>query len=57
MTAAQIREWGKALGPAGCALLMWRYDDRAMTSDDNVEAMRDVAAALARVPNRGCTRP
>jgi hypothetical protein len=56
MTATQIRDWGKALGPAGCAMLMWRYDDLAMGRVDNQLAMRDVAATLAAVPGRGCTR-
>ena len=56
MTATQIRDWGKALGPAGCAMLMWRYDSLAMGREDNVQAMRDVAAALAKAPQRGCTR-
>jgi hypothetical protein len=56
MTATQIRDWGKALGPAGCALLMWRYDSLAMGRPDNQQAMRDVAAVLAKVPQRGCTR-
>jgi hypothetical protein len=56
MTATQIRDWGKALGPAGCAMLMWRYDSLAMGRPDNQQAMRDVAAALAKVPQRGCTR-
>jgi hypothetical protein len=57
MTAAQIRDWGKRLGPAGCALLMWRYDATAMARPDNQQAMRDVAAALAKAPRRPCTRP
>jgi hypothetical protein len=57
MTASQIRDWGKALGPHGCALLMWRYDADAMEREDNQEAMRDVAAALAKAPNPGCARP
>jgi hypothetical protein len=56
MTATQIREWGKALGPAGCAMLMWRYDSVAMARADNVQAMRDVAAALAKLPRRACAR-
>jgi hypothetical protein len=56
MTATQIRDWGMALGPAGCAMLMWRYDSLAMARADNVQAMRDVATALAKVPERGCTR-
>ena len=57
MTATQIRDWGKALGPAGCALMMWRYDSDAMERPDNQQAMADVAAVLARVPNPGCARP
>jgi len=57
MTASQIRDWGKALGPHGCALLMWRYDADAMEREDNQEAMRDVAATLAKAPNPGCARP
>jgi hypothetical protein len=56
MTATQIRDWGKALGPAGCAMLMWRYDSLAMGRPDNQQGMRDVAAAVAKVPQRGCTR-
>jgi hypothetical protein len=56
MTATQIRDWGKALGPAGCAMLMWRYDSLAMGRPDNQQAMQDVATALAKVPQRGCTR-
>lgn len=56
MTAAQIRDWGKALGPAGCAMLMWQYDGEAMGQEKNVEAMRDVASALAKAPARGCVR-
>ena len=56
MTATQISDWGKALGPAGCAMLMWRYDSVAMGRADNRQAMRDVAAALGAVPRRGCAR-
>jgi hypothetical protein len=57
MTAAQIREWGKLFGPSGCALLMWKYDPTAMARPDNQQAMRDVAAALAKAPRRSCARP
>jgi hypothetical protein len=35
---------------------MWRYDSLVMGRPDNQQAMRDVAGALARVPERGCTR-
>jgi len=57
MTATQIRDWGKLIGPSGCALMMWRYDETAMARPDNQQAMADVAAALAKVPARPCTRP
>jgi hypothetical protein len=56
MTATQIRDWGKALGPAGCAMMMWRHDSVAMGREDNVRAMREVAAALAGLARRGCVR-
>lgn len=56
MTATQIRDWGKALGPSACALMMWRYDSAAMTLPDNVQAMRELAVKLATVPRRSCTR-
>jgi hypothetical protein len=56
MTATQIRDWGKMLGQSGCFMLMWRYDETAMAQPDNQQAMRDVAAALARAPSRRCTR-
>ena len=26
MTAAQVEAYGRVLGPAGCALVAWRYD-------------------------------
>ena len=47
MTAAQVRELGWVLGPAGCALLMWRYDDEFMVNPANQLAFHDVAALLA----------
>jgi len=56
MTATQIREWGTLLGPAGCALMMWRYDPVAMARADNQQAMGDLAAKLGTVPRRGCVR-
>jgi len=56
MTATQIREWGTLLGPAGCALMMWRYDSVAMARADNQRAMGDVAAKLGTVVRRGCVR-
>jgi hypothetical protein len=56
MTPQQIRDWGIALGSAGCALVMWRYDPAFMSKPVNVEAFRAVGAALASVQGRGCRR-
>jgi hypothetical protein len=57
MTAEQVRDWGLVLGPAGCALTMWRYDPEFMARPDNEQAFRDVAAKLATLPARSCGRP
>ena len=56
MTATQIRDWGKVLGVAGCAMLMWRYDSVAMGRTDNLVAMREVAGVLGTAARRGCAR-
>jgi hypothetical protein len=56
MTPQQIREFSRVLGPAGCALLMWRYDDAMMANLDYQSAFRDVAALLAGVPGKACRR-
>jgi PKD repeat protein len=55
MTPAQIRDWGKALGPAGCALMAWRYDAAFVGKPENQAAISDVAIALSRLPRRPCT--
>jgi hypothetical protein len=56
MTAAQVATWGKLLGPAGCVLVMWRYDDLYMSRSDNQGAFGDVARALAGRTARSCRR-
>jgi len=56
MTADQVRDWGRLLGVAGCAMSMWRYDAEFMGKADNQQAFRDVAATLAAVPGRPCRR-
>jgi hypothetical protein len=56
MTAAQVREYGRVLGPAGCVMLMWRYDDAFMAKSENIQAFRDVAATLANAPRKSCAR-
>jgi hypothetical protein len=57
MTAAQVSSWGKAIGTAGCAMQMWRYDDAFMSKSANQTAFRDVAALLASKPRKSCKRP
>jgi hypothetical protein len=56
MTASQVRNWGEVLGPAGCALLMWRYDPIFFSKTDNAQAFKDVASAVAKAPARACRR-
>ena len=56
MTATQVRDYGRALGPSGCVMTMWKYDDAFFGRSDNQQAFRDVAAALATVPRKACRR-
>jgi hypothetical protein len=57
MTAGQVRDWGRYLGPAGCgALTMWQYDRAFMTKSSNVTAFRDVASSLRNATQRSCRR-
>ncbi len=56
MTAAQVRDYGLLLGPAGCAMMMWRYDDAFMANTDNQQAFGEVARRLATQGRRPCTR-
>lgn len=57
MTADQVRTWGQAVGPSGCAMTMWRYDDAFMSKTANQSAFRDVASLLSSKPRRSCRRP
>jgi hypothetical protein len=56
MTPQQVRDVGLTLGPAACVLLMWRYDEKFMADPENQRAFRDVAARLATLPARPCSR-
>jgi hypothetical protein len=57
MTADQVRTYGRTVGPSGCAMLMWRYDDAFMSKSDNKSAFQDVATLLNSKPRRSCRRP
>jgi hypothetical protein len=56
MTAAQVREFGSTLGVAGCALILWRYNEAFMSRADNQQAFKDVAAKLATRQSSPCRR-
>lgn len=56
MSPQQLRSYGAVLGPAGCGLLMWRYDVEYMARLENLQAFRDVKALLAGQPARTCGR-
>lgn len=57
MTPDQIRDWGKALAPYGCYLMLWRYDREYMSDPANQEAFNDIASQVASMPSRSCRRP
>jgi hypothetical protein len=57
MTAEQVRTYGRTIGPSGCAMLMWRYDEEFMSKSANKEAFKDVASLLSSRPKRSCRRP
>jgi len=56
MTADQVKNWGRAVGPSGCLMLMWRYDGAFMSKSANQDAFRSVASLLASQPRRSCRR-
>jgi hypothetical protein len=56
MTAAEVREFGLILGPAGCAFTMWQYDSDFMSRTENQLAFKDIATRLATAPGRSCKR-
>ena len=56
MTAEQVRESGRVLGPGGCFLTGFRYDSAFMASPENQAAIRDVIATLATTPGSHCVR-
>ena len=56
MTPTQVRDFGLALGPSGCGLFMWRYDDAFATNYDNQRSFKDIATTMAAAPGRACRR-
>jgi hypothetical protein len=56
VTPAQLEAWATVLGPAGCALTMWRYDTAFMSVVENQRAFQKIAALLAPLPRKACRR-
>jgi len=56
MTAQQVKDYGSALGPAGCAMAMWRYDADFMASAENRAAFQYLAGLLGTLPAKSCRR-
>jgi hypothetical protein len=56
MTASQVRETGRLLGPAGCFLTGFRYDSAFMANPENQLALRDIVATLAGKSATACIR-
>ncbi len=56
MTATQLHDWGLALGPSGCGLLMWQYDGAYATNYDNQRSFKDIAAAMGSASKKACRR-
>jgi hypothetical protein len=57
MTPDQIKNWGKALAPYGCAMLMWRFDKTFFSKTAIQDAFKAIAALAASKPKRACTKP
>jgi len=56
MSPGQALEWGSALAPAGCLLLMWKFDDDLMKDSDYQATFKSLAAKMAAEPARTCKR-
>ena len=56
MSPEQVREVGRVLGPAGCALVSWRYESTFMGKPENQAALSDIAIRLSGLPRRTCGR-
>jgi hypothetical protein len=54
VTPAQLKDWGKVLGRAGCVLMSWRYDAAFVAKPENQAALSDVAITLSSLPRVPC---
>ena len=56
MTPDQLRNWGKALTPYGCVMLLWTFDKSYMNKLANQDAFKEIATLAASKPRRSCKR-
>jgi hypothetical protein len=56
MTSQQLTDFGRVLGPVGCAFAMWQYNSNYMALASNQQSFRDLAALLATAPSRACRK-
>jgi hypothetical protein len=56
MTPSQIREIGLTLGPVGCGLTMWRFDQTFMANPENQRAFGEMRTRLSSLPGKACRR-
>ena len=56
MTATQVREWSKLLGPGSCAMIMWQYDGTFMSKYANQQAFKAASSYLKYASKRSCRR-
>ena len=56
MTPDQVRDWGLALTPYACVMLMWQFDATYMSNAANLEAFQAIAALAASKPRPRCKR-
>jgi len=56
MTAAQLKSFGTTLGPAGCAMTMWKWRSDFASRSDNQTAFAAIANTLSGAPRSSCGR-
>jgi hypothetical protein len=57
MTPTQVRDYGRAIGPSGCSLLLWKYDYKFLSVSANLTAIKDLASTMSSIARRSCKRP
>lgn len=56
MTAADLKTWGQSLGPQGCGLVMWRYDQVYMDNAANKTSLTAIRNTMNGAAHRDCKR-